>query len=74
MIVDMGSCLELMFSKETEVLLRVPFEGICAFCNYMPFSLPSLSAVLIPSAKDGSDTGSSGCTPFLANKSAGRFR
>lgn len=70
MILEMGSCVELLFSEETEVLPRVLFEGICTtICDYMPFSLPSLSAVLIPSAKDGSDMASSGCTPFLANQS-----
>lgn len=66
---DMGSCLELLLSKETGVLLYVLFEGMSTtICDYLPFSLPSLSAVLIPSAKDGSETGSSGCAPFLANQ------
>lgn len=69
MILDMGSCLELLFSKEAEGLLCVFIEGTCTtICDYVPFSLPSLSAVLIPSAKDGSDMGCSGSAPFLANQ------
>lgn len=66
----MGPRLELLLSKETEVLLHVLFEGMSTtICDYMPFCLPSFSAVLIPSAKDGSEMGSSGCAPFLANQS-----
>uniref|UniRef100_A0A672U7I9 Ig-like domain-containing protein n=1 Tax=Strigops habroptila TaxID=2489341 RepID=A0A672U7I9_STRHB len=44
----MGSYLELLFSKETEVLLHVLFEGFrTTICDYVPFSLPSLYAVII---------------------------
>lgn len=68
MILDLRSCLKLLFSKETEVSLHVLFEGICTTICDISFSLPSLSAALIPFGKDGSDMGSSGCTPFLANQ------
>lgn len=65
-ILDMGSFLEHLFSKETKVLLFVLFEGICVtICDYISFPLPSVSAVLIHFAKDVSDVVSSGCTPFL---------